>query len=84
MTMCDMTGSGKSVAGEDGRKDGELAGDGADPDTGVGDNRGKTAPWSWDVVLPFQPHVLRFKPRSLIWVVVTLLHQDTDNVFGRP
>jgi len=52
--------------------------------TGVGDNRGEAAPWSWNGVLPFQPRAeIQTAPVDL-GGHHTLLHQATDNVFGRP
>ena len=46
----------RAHTGDDGFEGGSLDfGDEVVIDTGVGDNRGETAPWSWNGVLPFQP-----------------------------
>lgn len=53
-------------------------------DTVVGENRAEAAPWSWNGVLPFQPRgEIQTAPVGL-GGHHSLLHQATDNVFGRP
>ncbi|PLW29099.1 hypothetical protein PCASD_19760 [Puccinia coronata f. sp. avenae] len=70
---------------DDGFEGGSLDfGDEVVIDTPVGDNRGEAAPWSWNGVLPFQPRAeIQTAPVGL-GGHPTLLHQATDNVFGRP
>ncbi|KAI9600681.1 hypothetical protein H4Q26_000471 [Puccinia striiformis f. sp. tritici PST-130] len=70
---------------DDGFEGGSLDfGDEVVIETGIGDNRTEAAPWSWNGVLPFQPRAeIQAAPVDL-GGHPTLLHQATDNVFGRP
>ncbi|KNE88983.1 hypothetical protein, variant [Puccinia striiformis f. sp. tritici PST-78] len=70
---------------DDGFEGGSLdSGDEVVIETGIGDNRTEAAPWSWNGVLPFQPRAkIQAAPVDL-GGHPTLLHQGTDNVFGRP
>ncbi|KAI7946751.1 hypothetical protein MJO29_011278 [Puccinia striiformis f. sp. tritici] len=70
---------------DDGFEGGSLdSGDEVVIETGIGDNRTEAAPWSWNGVLPFQPRAkIQAAPVDL-GGHPTLLHQATDNVFGRP
>ncbi|KNZ45707.1 hypothetical protein VP01_7884g1, partial [Puccinia sorghi] len=81
-------------------RDGSLDfGDEVGIDTGVGDNRGETTPWSWTGVLPFQPQAEIQAPvdlgghHTLLRRLITSFFlqnkmsysdQATDNVLGRP
>ncbi|KAA1107112.1 hypothetical protein PGT21_002719 [Puccinia graminis f. sp. tritici] len=75
----------RAHAADDGFEGGSLDfGDEVVIDTGVGENRADAAPWSWNGVLPFQPRTeIQTAPVGL-GGHPTLLHQATDNVFGRP
>ncbi|WAR63783.1 hypothetical protein PtB15_17B384 [Puccinia triticina] len=72
-------------AADDGFEGGSLDfGDEVVIETGMGENRADAGPWSWNGVLPFQPRTeIQTAPVGL-GGHSTLLHQATDNVFGRP
>ncbi|KAI8450237.1 hypothetical protein BY996DRAFT_6417579 [Phakopsora pachyrhizi] len=48
-----------------------------------GENRAEAAPWSWNGVLPFQPRGKIQTATGGMGSHHSLLHQATDNVFGR-
>ncbi|CAH7686641.1 expressed protein, partial [Phakopsora pachyrhizi] len=52
-------------------------------DHGGGENRAEAAPWSWNGVLPFQPRGEIQTAAGGMGSHHSLLHQATDNVFGR-